>query len=62
MAEEKPEYKSEEIGKNFSLFQKYSPCDEVMKVVHATTTKDLTNIAQSIFKSKSTLVTAGVKG
>jgi len=59
MAEEKPEYKSEEIGKNFALFGKYFPAKEVMNVVSKTTINDLTKTAQKVFSSKPTLSIVG---
>ncbi len=59
MAEEKPEYKSEEIGKNFALFGRYFPAKEVMDVVLETTIEDLTKTAQKVFSSKPTLSIVG---
>jgi len=59
MAEEKPEYKSEEIGKNFALFGKYFSAKEVMKVISSTTIEDLENSAQKAFLSKPTLSIVG---
>lgn len=59
MAEEKPEYKSEEIGKNFSFFGKYFPTEEVMKIVNSTQNSDLAKIAGDIFSSSQTLSIIG---
>ena len=59
MAEEKPEYKSEEIGKNFSLFGKYFPAKEVMDIILSTQIEDLTQSALKIFASKPTLAVVG---
>lgn len=59
MAEEKPEYKSEEIGKNFSLFGKYFPTNEVLEIVNATQVPDLLRVAAEIFASPPTLSIIG---
>lgn len=59
MAEEKPEYKSEEIGKSFALFNKYITADEVMKIVYSTNLLDLRKSAWEIFSSKSSLSIVG---
>lgn len=61
MAEEKPEYKSEEIGKNFALFGKYFPAKEVMDIILSTQIKDLTKSALKIFASNPTLAVVGDK-
>ena len=59
MAEEKSEYKSEEVGKNFALFGKYFPAEEVMDIVSTTTISDLINSAKKIFSSPPTLSIVG---
>jgi predicted Zn-dependent peptidase len=59
MAEEKSEYKSEEIGRNYSLFQKYTTVDEVMNIVFSTKISDLVSSARLIFSSKPTLSVVG---
>ncbi len=59
MAEERPEYKSEEIGKNFSLFGKYFTVKEVMKIINSTQTNDLAKSAKKIFSSRPTLSIIG---
>ena len=59
MAEEKSEYKSEEIGKNFALFGKYFPIQEVMDIVLSTQINDLTKSAKRIFLSPPTLSIVG---
>lgn len=59
MADEKPEYKSEEIGKNFALFGKFFSSAEVINTVKETTQKDLTDIASSIFASPISLAKIG---
>jgi predicted Zn-dependent peptidase len=61
MAEERPEYKSEEIGKNFAFFGKFSSVQEVMQIVKNTSTLDLIQIAQKIFKTAPTLSVIGPK-
>ena len=59
MAEERSEYKSEEIGKNFALFKKYFPTDEVIKLIMETKTSDLISSAKKIFISEPTLSIVG---
>ncbi len=59
MAEERPEYKSEEIGKNFSLFGKYFTVKEVMKIINSTQNNDLVKSAEKIFSSRPTLSIIG---
>ncbi len=59
MAEERSEYKSEEIGKNFTLFKKYFPTDEVIDVIMETKTSHLISSAKKIFISKPTLSIVG---
>lgn len=59
MAEERSEYKSEEIGKSFALFKKYFPTDEVLKVIMETKTSHLIACAEKIFASKLTLSVVG---
>lgn len=59
MAEEKTEYKSEEIGKNFALFGKYFPAKEVMEIISATQIEDLKSMANKIFSNTPTLATVG---
>ncbi len=59
MAEEKPEYKSEEIGKNFSLFEKYFSVKEVMGIINSTQNSDLVKSAEKIFSSRPTLSIIG---
>jgi predicted Zn-dependent peptidase len=59
MAEERPEYKSEEIGKNFSLFGKYFSAKEVMDVISSTQIINLEQSANKIFKSEPTLAIVG---
>lgn len=61
MAEEKTEYKSEEIGKNFVLFGKYFSVQQVMNIVSSTQIKDLKSSANKIFSTPPTLVTVGNK-
>lgn len=61
MADEKPEYKSEEIGKNFALFGKFFSSEEVINTVKETSPKDLTNIASYIFSSPRSLAKIGPK-
>lgn len=55
MAEEKPSYKSEEIGKSYALYGEYEGPEKVVEYVNATTTSDIENIAKRIFDSKASL-------
>ena len=59
MAEERSEYRSEEIGKSFALFKKYFPTNEVIDVIIKTETSDLISSAKKIFASKPTLSIVG---
>lgn len=59
MADEKPEYKSEEIGKNFALFGKFFSSAEVINTVKETSAVDLTSIASSIFSSPGSFAKIG---
>ena len=59
MAEERSEYKSEEIGKNFALFKKYFPTSEVIDVIMETKTSHLISSAKKVFISKPTLSIVG---
>jgi len=59
MSKEKSSYKSEEIGKNFSIFGRYYSADEILEQILQITTKDVVNIAKKIFITKSTLSIIG---
>ncbi len=59
MAEERSEYKSEEIAKNFGLFGKYFPASEAMEMIMQTTKNQLIDTARQIFTTKSTLSIVG---
>ena len=59
MAEEKSEYKSEEVGKNFALFGQYFSAKEVMDIVETTTISDLEISANKIFSTNPTLSIVG---
>jgi predicted Zn-dependent peptidase len=61
MAEEKTEYKSEEIGKNFALFGEYFSTEYIMDIVLSTEIKDIISIANKIFQSPPTLAIIGSK-
>jgi predicted Zn-dependent peptidase len=60
MSEEKPAYKSEEIGKAYAIFGKYDDPKHIIEYVNNTTITDIKSIAQRIFSSKQTtsIVTA----
>lgn len=60
MAEEKSSYKSEEIGKHFSIFGKYDGPEVVLGYVNRTTTADIMKIAQEIFVGKPSLSVVGL--
>ena len=59
MAEEKSEYKSEEVGKNFALFGQYFSAKEVMYIIKITTISDLMKSANKIFSTHPTLSIVG---
>ncbi len=59
MAQEKSSYKSEEIGKNFAVFGKYIPLEQVIEIIMNITTQDVVNIAQQIFATSPTLSIIG---
>lgn len=59
MAEEKSAYKSEEIGKHFSIFGKYEGPDVVLQYINNTSISDIINIAKEIFSSKPSLSVVG---
>lgn len=59
MSEEKTAYKSEEIGRYFSIFGKYEGPEVFLDIINRATTSDVTSIAQKIFSSKPTLSVVG---
>lgn len=59
MADEKTGFKAEEIGKNYALFNRFIPIEEVISCVESATTHDLTAIAAKVF---STPVSASIIG
>jgi len=59
MAEEKSSYKSEEIGKHFSIFGKYEGPEVVLGYVNKTTKEDVLAAAKRIFRSKPSLSVVG---
>ncbi len=61
MAEEKTSFKSEEIGKNYSLFQKFISVEDVLKEISNTTTLDIIRIANKVFSSKPCISVVGAK-
>lgn len=60
MAEEKSSYKSEEIGKHFSIFGKYDGPEVVLNHVNRTTTDDILKIAKEVFTGKPSLSVVGL--
>jgi len=61
MSEEKTSYKSEEVGKNYSLFRRFISTEEVLDEVNNTTISDITNIADKVFSSTTCLSVVGSK-
>ncbi len=61
MAEEKTSFKSEEIGKNYSLFQRFISTEDVLDEIAKTTTSDITTTANEIFSSKLCISVVGAK-
>ncbi len=61
MAEEKTAYKSEEIGKNYSLFGKFIPIEEVLEEINNTKCSDIMKAADIIFTTKPCLSAVGTK-
>ncbi|MFY9589732.1 M16 family metallopeptidase [Rickettsia endosymbiont of Halotydeus destructor] len=59
MAQEKPSYKSEEIGKNYAIFNKYISLEETMDLIMNITADDLLKIAGKIFSTTPTLAIIG---
>lgn len=59
MAEERSERKSEDIGKSYSLFNKYHTTSEIINMIMTITVQDLTNCAEEIFSSGATLAIIG---
>lgn len=61
MAEEKTAYKSEEIGKNYSLFGRFIGIDEVLEEISNTTCGDIMKVANSVFATKPCFSSVGAK-
>lgn len=59
MAEEKSAYKSEEIGRSFSIFGKYEGPEIILGHVNNTSIEDILSIAKEIFSSKPSLSVVG---
>ena len=59
ISEEHSEYKSEEIGKNFSLFQKYFPPHNIIDAIMGIKIEDIMLSAEKTFLSRPTLSTVG---
>jgi predicted Zn-dependent peptidase len=59
MADEKTGYKSEEIGKNYSIFGRFFLTKDILEVIDSVTTKDIINIAGKIFSSKASISLVG---
>ncbi|MEY3197041.1 MAG: hypothetical protein RLZZ59_409 [Pseudomonadota bacterium] len=55
MAEEKSSYKSEEIGKTYSIFGKYEGIENVLSQINSTTVSDVQTIAERILAGKISL-------
>jgi predicted Zn-dependent peptidase len=59
MAEERPEYKAEEAGKNFAIFGKYFSAAEIMAIINEIHINDIRSIANKIFTTNLSLVVVG---
>jgi predicted Zn-dependent peptidase len=59
MAEEKSSYKSEEIGKHFSIFGRYDGPEVILDYVNRTTKEDILAAARNVFKGKPSLSVVG---
>lgn len=60
MAEEKSSYKSEEIGRTFSIFGKYEGREVLMNYINNTTENDIIAVARRIFSSAPSLSVVGL--
>jgi predicted Zn-dependent peptidase len=58
-AEEKSTYKSEQICKNYIIFNKYISMEEILNIISTITTSDVIDIARNIFAKKPTLAIIG---
>jgi predicted Zn-dependent peptidase len=61
MADEKPGYKSEEIGRNFSILGRFFLTEEILDIIDSVNNQDIIDIAQRIFKTKPGLSIVGPK-
>ncbi|MDX1916852.1 MAG: hypothetical protein SFT68_02600, partial [Rickettsiaceae bacterium] len=62
MAEEKTGSKASECGKNYLIFNKYIPAQEIIRKIDAVETNNLTKVAKNIFSSSPILsVVSGIK-
>ncbi|MGL4226145.1 MAG: insulinase family protein, partial [Rickettsia sp.] len=52
-------YKSEEIGKNYSVFGKYISPDEIMAIIMNIQAEDIINMANKIFSGTTTSAIIG---
>ncbi|CAK6513292.1 unnamed protein product [Ixodes persulcatus] len=59
MAQEKNTYKSEEIGKNYSVFGKYIAPEEIMEIIMSIKADDIINTANKIFSGTITSAIIG---
>ncbi|MBP7189996.1 MAG: insulinase family protein [Rickettsiaceae bacterium] len=59
MSEEKTAYKSEEIGRYFSIFGRYDGPEVFLDIINKATVNDVTSIAKKIFSTKPTLSVVG---
>lgn len=59
MAQEKSSYKAEEIAKNYALYQKYIPNEELLDKIMSSKIEDITNVASVIFNAKPSLSMVG---
>ena len=59
MGQEKNTYKSEEIGKNYSVFGKYISPEEIMEIIMSIKADDIINTANKIFSGTTTSAIIG---
>ncbi len=61
IAQEKSSYKSEEIGKNFAVFGKYIPTEQIIEYIMNITNQDIINMANKLFTTTPTLSIIGTR-
>jgi predicted Zn-dependent peptidase len=59
MSADSASYKSEEIGRNYSIFGRFVKSEEIIELIEKMQLKDLLRIANQIFESKMTFASIG---